>query len=307
MNLYFAPLEGITTYTYRNIHSQIFGGCDAYFSPFICPSPNEKVSRKMLKDILPENNGVKNLVVQILCNHPDAFKLFADKVSDLGYDEINLNLGCPSGTVTGKGRGAGFLKYPEELDRFLDAIFSQNRINISVKTRLGFIEEAEFENLMEIYNRYPIKELTIHPRVRMDFYKGYPRYSAFSYAYHNSKNPLCYNGNVFDLADFNKIENTYPKISSVMLGRGAVANPALFREIKGGNKLTTAEALRFTLSLKDSYYELFGNDTYTIHKLKEIWLYMMWNYPEEKKILKCIKKAQKLADFMSAVESLPEI
>ena len=307
MNLYFAPLEGITTYTYRNIHSQIFGGCDAYFSPFICPSPNEKVSRKMLKDILPENNGVENLVVQILCNHPDAFKLFADKVSDLGYDEINLNLGCPSGTVTGKGRGAGFLKYPEELDRFLDAIFSQNRINISVKTRLGFIEEAEFGNLMEIYSRYPIKELTIHPRVRMDFYKGYPRYECFSYAYQNSKNLLCYNGNVFDLADFNKIENTYPKISSVMLGRGAVANPALFREIKGGNKLTTAEALQFTLALKDSYYKLFGNDTYTIHKLKEIWLYMMWNYPEEKKILKCIKKAQKLADFMSAIESLPEI
>lgn len=307
MNLYFAPLEGITTYTYRNIHSQIFGGCDAYFSPFICPSPNEKVSRKMLKDILPENNGVENLVVQILCNHSDAFKLFADKVSDLGYDEINLNLGCPSGTVTGKGRGAGFLKYPEELDRFLDAIFSQNRINISVKTRLGFIEEAEFENLMEIYSRYPIKELTIHPRVRMDFYKGYPRYSAFSYAYHNSKNPLCYNGNVFDLADFNKIGNTYPKISSVMLGRGAVANPALFREIKGGQGLSTQEAVSFTQALKESYYKLFGNDTYTIHKLKEIWLYMMWNYPEEKKILKCIKKAQKLADFMSAIESLPEI
>lgn len=307
MNLYFAPLEGITTYIYRNIHEKMFGFCDAYFSPFICPSPNEKVSSKMIRDILPQNDTTGKLVVQILCNNSDAFKLFADKVSALGYGEININLGCPSGTVTGKGRGAGFLKFPDELDRFLDTIFKDNNINISVKTRLGFNEETEFGKLLEIYNRYPLNELIIHPRVRMDFYKGFPRYNCFANAYEKSKNNLCYNGNVFDRQDYLKIEDRYSGINSVMLARGAVANPALFREIRGGAPLVTEELVAFTKALKDSYYELFGNDTYTIHKLKEIWLYMMWNYPEEKKILKAIKKSQKLSEFMTAVESLPEI
>jgi tRNA-dihydrouridine synthase len=141
----------------------------------------------------------------------------------------------------------------------------------------------------------------------MDFYKGYPRYNCFDNALKKSKNKLCYNGNVFDRQDYLKIEDLYSGINSVMLARGAVANPALFREIKGGAPLGTDELVAFTKALKDSYYELFGNDTYTIHKLKEIWLYMMWNYPEEKKILKAIKKSQKLSEFMTAVESLPEI
>lgn len=307
MNLYFAPLEGITTYTYRNTHAAMFGCCDAYFSPFISPGCDEKVSLKMLRDILPENNTAIPLKVQVLCNHPEAFRRFALKITELGYDEVNINLGCPSGTVVGKGRGAGFLREPGSLEEFLDEVFSHNDIKISIKTRAGFYSGDEMPGLMRIYNKYPMTQLIIHPRVREDYYKSFPRFDVFTEAYQASKNPVCYNGNVFDTDDYNRITCDYPQLEGVMLGRGAVANPALFREIKGGARLTTAELLEFTQKLKDNYYELLRSDTYTLHKLKEIWLYMMWNYPEEKKILKAIKKSDKCSELMNAINKLPEI
>lgn len=307
MNLYFAPLEGITTYIYRNTHFKMFGGCDSYFSPFISPSYNEKVSLKMLRDILPENNGDTPLKVQVLCNHPEAFRRFALKITELGYDEVNINLGCPSGTVVGKGRGAGFLREPDLLEEFLNEVFFDNHIKISVKTRAGFYSGDEMQRLMEIYNKYPMTNLIIHPRVREDYYKAFPRHDVFRKAYDVSENKVCFNGNIFDTDDYSRIANDYPNLEGVMLGRGAVANPALFREIKGGAKLTTAELLEFTQKLKDNYYELLKSDTYTLHKLKEIWLYMMWNYPEEKKILKAIKKSDKCSELMNAINKLPEI
>ena len=123
MKLYFAPMEGITTHIYRTTHAKLFGHCDEYYAPFIAPSENERITKKSLRDILPENNEGITLKVQVLTNKSLAFKNFAPKVSALGYDEININLGCPSGTVVNKGRGAGFLRYPNELDQFLGEIF----------------------------------------------------------------------------------------------------------------------------------------------------------------------------------------
>ena len=168
MKLYFAPMEGITTYTYRNAHAEMFGMCDAYFAPFITPTDNEKISIKNLRDILQENNET-NLKVQVLSNSQTAFVEFAKRISELGYNEVNLNLGCPSGTVVKKGRGAGFLKDVEKLDRFFDDVFSKTDIKISVKTRTGFYSHEEFGELLSVYNKYPITELTIHPRVREEF------------------------------------------------------------------------------------------------------------------------------------------
>lgn len=306
MNLYFAPMEGITTYTYRNTHAEMFGMCDSYFAPFITPTENEKIGMRNLRDILPQNNNAP-LKIQVLSNNSVAFLEFEKRVLGFGYDEINLNLGCPSGTVVKKGRGAGFLKNPDGIDGFLDDIFSKTNMKISIKTRTGFFEHEEFDELLSVYNKYPLTELIIHPRVRADFYNNYPSMTAFNKAYSCSRNKLCYNGDVYSAENYRRIASEYPELSGVMIGRGAVRNPAIFREIKGGKRLETAELIEFSKRLEERYLKLLESEIYTLHKLKEIWMYIMLNFPDEKKLLKAVKKSGSLAELNSAVKYLPEI
>lgn len=304
MRLYFAPMEGITVFTYRNTHAEMFGGCDKYFSPFIVPTENEKISRKTLRDILPENNIVK-LRPQILTNSSEAFVQFAQRIKYLDYSELNLNLGCPSGTVVKKNRGAGALRDVDGLESFFDNVFSSTDIKVSVKTRAGFSGHDEFDRIIDVYKKYPIDELIVHPRVRMEYYNGVPNMETFEKAYNLSSFNLCYNGDIRSLADYHKIVTKYPDLSGIMIGRGAVANPAIFREIKGGEKLKTIELVEFTRVLEERYLKLLGSEKYTLHKLKEIWLYMMWNYPDEKKIIKAVKKSNKLSELNNAINCLP--
>ncbi len=307
MKLFFAPLEGITTYTYRNTHNEFFGGCNKYFAPFITPSSNERVSIKSLRDIVPDKNKNTPLEVQVMANQSEAFLNFEDKIKELGYTSVNLNFGCPSSTVVKKNRGAGILRDLELLDRFLDDIFKKSSLEISVKTRTGYVNSEDFDEIMNIYNKYPISQLTIHPRCREEYYKGEPNLEIFEKGINIAKMPVCYNGNIFSTDSYKKIIKRFPNINSIMLGRGAISNPALFREIKGGKPLETYELVDFTNALIPRYLEVLGSEVYTLHKLKEIWLYIMWNYPEENKLLKAVKKANCLSDLRSAIECLPEI
>ncbi len=306
MNLYFAPMEGITTYTYRNTHAELFGMCDEYYTPFLVPTDNERISRKTLRDIVPEHNTA-SIIPQVLCNSAKAFLEFTEKIKEFGFREVNLNLGCPSGTVVKKKRGSGSLKDPDALDKFLYQIFSVADIEISIKTRAGFYSHNEFDKILEIYNQYPIKELIIHPRVREEYYNGIPNMKTFDKAYYGTNLRLCYNGNVITFEEHQAIIKKYPDLNSVMIGRGAVKNPAIFREIRSGEPLKTEELLVFSKLLEERYLKVLGTEIYTLHKLKEIWLYMMWNFPEEKKIVKAVKKSNRLCDLNQAINCLPEL
>ena len=306
MNLYYAPLEGITTYTYRNTHREIFGGCDEYYAPFIVPTDNEKISMKTLRDINGQNNSVMPKI-QVMCTTPTAFAEFVKKVKGIGYNEVNLNLGCPSGTVVKKARGSGALRDVDALDKFFDEVFSLTDIKITVKTRTGFYSHDEFDDILSVYTKYPISELTVHPRIREEYYKGVPNMESFEKAYHKFQGKLCYNGNIYTVDDYNNIADKYPHLNSVMIGRGAVRNPAIFREIKGGKKLQTQELINFSNLLEKRYFELLQSDRYTLHRLKEIWLYAVTSYPDETKIVKAIKKSAKLSELNSAINALPEI
>ncbi len=306
MKLYFAPMEGITPYTYRNTHAELFGMCDTYFAPFITPTENERLSLKSLRDLKEENNIIKPMP-QVLTNSAAAFLEFADKVSQIGFDEVNLNLGCPSGTVVKKGRGAAALKDPDKLEKMFDEIFSKVKIKVSVKTRAGFSDHNEFVRLAEIYNKYPFSEIIVHPRVREEYYRGKAKHETFSVIYEKSEKPLCYNGDIYEVEDYNRIKEVFPNTASVMLGRGAVKNPALFRQIKGGESLKTCELINFSRILEQRYIKVLNSEVFTLYKLKEIWMHMMQNFPEEKKIFKAIKKANKLSEFNSALVCLPEL
>ncbi len=211
MKYYLAPMEGITGYIYRNSYDKFFNNIDKYFTPFIVPNKSRSLKTKELRDVLPENNKGINVVPQILTNDSEGFIITARKLQQLGYNEINLNLGCPAGTVVSKNRGSGFLAKREELDIFLNEIFKIRDMRISIKTRIGKDNPEEFYELIKIYNKYPIEELIIHPRTQKDFYGNKPNLDVFKDAINLSVNPICYNGDIFTTNDYNKLIKNFPK------------------------------------------------------------------------------------------------
>jgi len=306
MELYLAPMEGITTYTYRNTHAELFGECDAYYAPFIVPTDNERLSMKNLRDIMPDRNRV-NLKVQVMCSTSSAFLEFVRRIKEFGYDEVNLNLGCPSGTVVKKSRGAGALKNTDMLDEMLYGIYNKSDVSVSIKTRTGYYSHEEFDDILSVYSKYPVSKLIVHPRVREEYYRGEPNLESFKKAYEYFKECLCYNGDICSADDYHKIDKAFPDIYGIMIGRGCIKNPAIFREIKGGKRLSTSELIAFSKVLEERYLNLFESETNTLYKLKEVWMYAITNYPNEQKIIKAVKKASKLAEFNSALSSLPEL
>ena len=304
MKYYLAPMEGITGFIYRNSYEKFFGGIDKYFAPFVVPNSSKSLKTKELRDVLPENNKGINLVPQILTNDSEGFILTAKKLKDLGYNEINLNLGCPSGTVVGKKRGAGFLAHREELDKFLEEIFKIDDMKISIKTRLGMDKPEEFYELIKIYNKYPMEELIIHPRTRQDFYGNKPNLEVFKDAISLSKNPVCYNGDIFTLEDHNKLVEEFKEVDKIMLGRGILANPALMNEILNNEFMDKKVLKEFHDEIFNKYREVFNEDRNAMFRMKELWGYMIYMFSNNKKYAKKIKKAQKVVDYNQAVTSL---
>lgn len=244
MQLYFAPLEGITGYVYRNAHHACFGGVDRYFTPFVVATFTRKVKTREKMDILPQNNAGTPLVPQILSNNAEEFLATARYMADFGYPEVNLNLGCPMATVVNKHKGSGFLSVPDELDAFLDKIYngaeqirtgSGKPLRISVKTRLGMNSPEEFERIFSIYRQYPLSELIVHARTRKEMYAGMPHLTIFRRLLDETQIPLVYNGNIFTVRDEERAEALFAGTSSpcrgFMLGRGLLSDPALAEKI----------------------------------------------------------------------------
>ena len=303
MNLYFAPLEGIGGYIYRNAQADYFEKADKYYSPFLAPNQNRSISPKEYKDIAPEHNEDITLVPQIMANNAEIFLKAAQELEQLGYKEINLNLGCPSRTVVTKYRGAGFLAKPDALEQFLEEVYSKLNIRLSLKTRLGMEDEEEFEHLLDIYNKFPVSELIIHPRVQTDYYKNTPRMESFLNALEKSKNPVVYNGDIFNKEKYQQVMKQMD-VSGVMLGRGVLANPALFGEIRGTEKLSKERLWEFHERLLADYTQEMSGERNVLFKIKELWFYLAWSFTNTEKYEKKIRKAQHLSDYRLVVKQL---
>lgn len=311
MKIYFAPLEGITTHIFRNAYDGIYGHIGKYFAPFISPSDKCPMTPRERKDLLPENNVGITLVPQILTCKSEFFIDAAKELRDMGYNEVNLNLGCPSGTVCAKGKGAAFLPETLALQRFLDDIYSyaaSSGMKISVKTRLGYFNPDEFYDLVDIFNGFPISELIVHPRIRSDFYKGEPRKEYFAYALEHSKNPLVYNGNIFASKDYSDLNNLFATgLDPVMLGRGLISDPSLADKIKGFSAETDfAKFRKLHDTLYSEYQEIMSPDINVLYKMRELWSYWQVLFDGKDRDIKRLLKAKKYAEYDEAVERVLE-
>ena len=304
MILSFAPMEGVTGASYRRIHSEIFPGADKYYAPFIAPDSQGNFRLKHLRDVLPDNNRGIALVPQILANSPEAFLSVAAQLKELGYEEVNLNAGCPSGTVVSKHKGAGMLSDLSSLDAFLSRVFEAAPIKVSVKTRMGMNSTGEFPAILDVYNRYPLSELIIHARDRAGLYKSLPDREAFARVFANCPFPVCYNGNIFNAEHMASLTAQVPELSRVMLGRGAAANPALFRVLKGGPALQRDELREFHDRLLDDALSSGLSPHYAMARMKELWYYMIRMFPGSAKEYKALNKSRSLDDFRSAVSCI---
>lgn len=302
--LYFAPLEGITGYVYRNAHKKYFGNVDKYFLPFLVTNQTGKLKSKERNDILPENNQGIAAVPQILSNNARQVVEMAKFLEQYGYEEINLNLGCPARTVVTKKKGAGLLAYPEELDKLLEEVYDGIDIKLSIKTRIGLESPDEFEKLLQIYNQYPIAELTIHPRVQMDFYKNQPNWDVFELAVKESKNPLCYNGDMNSVEDLERLKERFPNVDCVMLGRGLLRNPGLADFIQDGKQCEKQRLKEFHDELCCGYEKVMSGDRNVLFKMKEVWFYMGQMFEDSEKYVKAIRKVDRLSEYQNVVERL---
>lgn len=303
MRFYLAPMEGITGYVFRNAYYKCFGDIDCYFTPFI---GNKKMSARERRDILPENNEALPLIPQILTNRAEDFLLISGELERLGYDTVNLNLGCPSGTVTARGRGAGFLGHPLELDAFLYEIFDKCPLKISIKTRIGVSSSDEWERLLNIYKKYPISELIIHPRLQTDFYKSNPNLQAYALAQDCLDISLCYNGDIVSVTSYQEFVNMFPDTTSIMIGRGILRKPWLVGQIREKQAIlaTRKSLIAFHDELVAGYEKEMSGERDVLFRLKELWSYLGDGFVDAGKLLKKIKKSSSLAEYRAAADEI---
>lgn len=301
MKRYFAPLEGLTDSLYRRLHQKYFPGLDRYYTPFFSPTVHRALTAREARE-LPEASSMPVTVVpQILTKNAQDFIWFAGEAASFGYTEVNLNLGCPSGTVFSKEKGSGMLQNLDALDQFLEDIFRDTPLPISVKTRLGVNDPEEFPRLLEIFNRYPICELILHPRVRKQFYKGEPDMDAFRHCYKNSASPVCYNGNLFTKSDMDNIITQFPNCSALMLGRGLIADPGL---CSGGTQRETLED--FLEELLEGYIDVFGSERNAMFRMKENWNMLLWKFDGSEKLSKRLRKTTDVTEFRAITREIFE-
>ena len=308
MKYYMAPMEGLTGYVYRNAYHKFFRPMDRYFTPFIA---NKKMSNGEIRDLLPEHNKGMHVVPQILTNRSEDFLVVAKEIAQYGYDTVNLNVGCPSGTVVAKGRGAGLLAETEVLDRFLYEIFEGYAGKISITTRIGMEDENEWQDILAVYEKYPLEELVIHPRVRKDFYKGKPRLDAFSYAMEESGHRLCYNRDICSAEDLQDRKEPFPHLDRVILGRGLLCNPFLIEMSKTADDVAhdhmqekKDRLYAFHQEILEGYIQIMSGDRNVLFRMKELWFYLGDCFTNADKYLKKIKKSERLVAYQAAVDAL---
>ena len=335
IKFYFAPMEGVTGYTLRNVHHACYTGVDEYFTPFIAPNQHHAVNPKEHRDVVQSNNIGVPIIPQVLTNKAELFLWAARELKEkYGYNEVNLNLGCPSKTVVSKHKGSGFLEDTEKLDRFFDEVFtaveaasSQSEPGtpeniyprLSVKTRLGLDSAEEFADILQVYNKYPLAELIIHARVQKEFYQGVPHLEAFGDAVRESKHSLCYNGDIWTLEEYRKVRELFPGVKKFMIGRPLMANPELVQELQAyeecmvsgrewnGYEVSVEKLREFHDKLLNGYtLQMNGDGNNVLFKMKELWGFLGRQFPEEERLVKKMVKANKIEEYQRLTERLFE-
>ena len=299
-------MEGITLAGYRAVHHRMFPGAAEYYTPFIAPDSRGSFRPKFLRDLTSDRDAL-TVIPQLLVNSAGAFCATADKLCELGFREINLNIGCPSGTVFSKHKGAGMLRDLSALDETLEEIYShagRRGYRVSIKTRMGIHSTEEFPAILERYRKYPVSRLIVHARCRDDYYRGEPDRAGFAASVKDCSFPVVYNGDIRSAEDLKWLASEAPQVGSVMIGRAAVANPALFRFLRTGEQLRPEELRAFHDELTETWLEEGLSPLFTVERMKTLWSFMQELFPDAGREVRAVLKAKSMTDYRIAVDGL---
>lgn len=298
------PFQGITDAPFRKVFQKHFEGIDKFYTPFFTGIQKDHAKNLQGEEIDPSFNDVTCLTPQILSTDAEEIARFAEQCKELGYHEINLNMGCPFPRVANKKRGSGLLPYPDKIKALFDGIFERIDIQFSVKCRLGYFDPKEMDALIDIFNAYPLSELIIHPRIGKQLYSGEADVKRFANLIPQLKAPLAYNGDITTVDRFNEIRSQVQPVDMFMLGRGLLSNPFLAEDIKGITNMRDRKA-RLRAYVDELYEERLhhaGGSPKVLGRMKELWSYLMYNFEDPQDVWRKIKKLNALKDYEEAVD-----
>ena len=320
IRLSLGPFQGITDAPFRNVFKKHFGGIDKYYTPFFTGIQKDHAKNMQVEEIDPTCNDVETLTPQILSIDAKEILRFANQCKELGYKEINLNMGCPFPRVANKKRGCGLLPYPEKIESMLNAVFDRIDLKFSIKCRLGYFDPDEIVPVIEVFNQYPLSELIIHPRIGKQLYKGEADVKRFAELIPMIKAPLVYNGDIVSVESFERIREEVKPVNEFMLGRGLLANPFLAEEISSQAGLPPVRSVSpegllrcarnderlhaYVVDLYEDRLRHAGGSPKVLGRMKELWSYLMYSFDEPQDIWRKIKKINALKEYEEAVETV---
>jgi tRNA-dihydrouridine synthase len=303
-----SPLQGFTDFRFRNAQNKIFGGIDTFYSPYIRLNGKMVIKSSYERDLLPENNIGLEVIPQIITNDADEFLFVAKYVQELGYKELNWNLGCPYPMVTKCGMGSGLISNTEKINSILEKVHAESDIIVSMKMRLGYDTTEEILDVFPILEKYPIKNVAIHARIGKQLYKGGVHLDAFQACIDNTKLKLYYNGDISSVAKFKEMQARFPSIDHWMMGRGLIADPFLPSMIKNDTLEYPSDKMKlfseFHETLYQGYSESLSGTTHILLKMHHLWEYFSVIFSNPHKVHKKIKKANSIRNYEAAVAEI---
>ncbi|MCL6462689.1 tRNA-U20a,U20b-dihydrouridine synthase [Flavobacterium micromati] len=303
-----SPLQGFTDFRFRNAQNKLFGGIDTFYSPYIRLNGKMIIKASYERDLLPENNLDLEVIPQVITNDADEFLFVAKYVRELGYKELNWNLGCPYPMVTKSGMGSGLISNPEKINHVLERAHNESDIIVSMKMRLGYETTEEILDALPILDKYPIKNIAIHARIGKQLYKGGVHLDAFQQCIDNTKHKLYYNGDITSVAKFHEMQQRFPSIDHWMIGRGLISDPFLPTMIKNNTEEYPENKIELFNAFHDTLYAIYSESlsgsTHILLKMYHLWEYFSATFSDPHKVLKKIKKAQSIRNYETAVAEI---
>jgi tRNA-dihydrouridine synthase len=303
-----SPLQGFTDFRFRNAQNKIFGGIDTFYSPYIRLNGKLVIKPSYERDLLPENNLGLEVIPQIITNDADEFLFVAQYVREMGYKELNWNLGCPYPMVTKCGMGSGLISNPERINGILNKVHSESDIIVSMKMRLGYDTTDEILDVLPILDTYPIKNIAIHARIGKQLYKGGVHLDAFQQCIDKTRHKLYYNGDITSVAKFQEMQQRFPTIDHWMIGRGLISDPFLPNMIRNNSGEYPENKMELFSKFHDTLYEIYSESlsgsTHILLKMYHLWEYFSATFSNPHKVLKQIKKAQSIRNYEAAVAAI---
>lgn len=300
-----SPLQGFTDFRFRNAQNRLFGGIDTYYSPYIRLNGKLEIKASYERDLLPENNVGLEVIPQVMTNDADEFLFVAHYVRELGYKELNWNLGCPYPMVTKSGMGSGLISNPGKINQILERAHSESDIIVSMKMRLGYENSEEILDVLPVLDRYPIKNIAIHARIGKQLYKGGVNLDAFQVCLDNTIHKLYYNGDISSVAKFHAMQQRFPTIDHWMIGRGLISDPFLPGMIKSNTLEYPENKMKLFHEFHDTLYAIYSESlsgsAHLLLKMYHLWEYFSATFSNPHKVLKAIKKAQSIRNYELAV------